>query len=333
MLGVMLDPGQPRRRRAAAGRRAVPVEAHGHRLPEPARGAPAACRRFRALTRLAAPGVAVQGRGDRRARTSWCSTSAAHDRYRPECDLAYDNQLMVMLWSALATRDARLAAHALRRRRPAPPADRLGHLRALPRRHRLGGVRRGRRPRWAGRRSRTGGSSPTSTPAGSPARSPAARCSRRTRPPATPASPAAPPSLCGIEAALAAGDPAGLGRRGPAAASAVRGRLLLRRHPADLHGRRAGHAQRPAAGPTTRRRPATTGGCTGRAMDWAAAARRHDPRPWKGGCSGRSAALSRARARAARAALGRADRGHPPPGTAACWPTGGRTRAARRSCR
>ena len=43
-----------------------------------------------------------------------------HERYRPECDLAYDNQLMVMLWSALATRDVRLAEHALARRRPAP---------------------------------------------------------------------------------------------------------------------------------------------------------------------------------------------------------------------
>ncbi|MGH3068640.1 MAG: alpha-amylase family glycosyl hydrolase [Streptosporangiaceae bacterium] len=44
----------------------------------------------------------------------------AHDRYQPECDLAYDNQLMVMLWSTLATRDVRLAEHALARRRPAP---------------------------------------------------------------------------------------------------------------------------------------------------------------------------------------------------------------------
>jgi amylosucrase len=44
----------------------------------------------------------------------------AHERYRPECDLAYDNQLMVMLWSSLATRDARLAVQALGRRRPVP---------------------------------------------------------------------------------------------------------------------------------------------------------------------------------------------------------------------
>jgi amylosucrase len=43
-----------------------------------------------------------------------------HSRYRPECDLAYDNQLMVMLWSALAARDARLPAQALRRRKQAP---------------------------------------------------------------------------------------------------------------------------------------------------------------------------------------------------------------------
>jgi amylosucrase len=53
-----------------------------------------------------------------------------HDRYRPECDLAYDNQLMVMLWSTLATRDVRLAEHALARRRPAPvPTAWVSYLR------------------------------------------------------------------------------------------------------------------------------------------------------------------------------------------------------------
>ena len=46
----------------------------------------------------------------------------AHDRFRPECDLAYHNQLMVMLWSSLATRDVRLARNALARMRPAPPS-------------------------------------------------------------------------------------------------------------------------------------------------------------------------------------------------------------------
>ncbi|MBW0091988.1 alpha-amylase family protein [Pseudonocardia sp. KRD-184] len=44
----------------------------------------------------------------------------AHDRYRPECELAYHNQLMVMLWSSLATKDARLAVQSLRRLRPIP---------------------------------------------------------------------------------------------------------------------------------------------------------------------------------------------------------------------
>src|SRR5262249_6746103 len=37
------------------------------------------------------------------------------DRYRPECDLAYDNQLMVMLRSALDDRDVRLAEQAAAR--------------------------------------------------------------------------------------------------------------------------------------------------------------------------------------------------------------------------
>jgi amylosucrase len=37
----------------------------------------------------------------------------AHERERPECHLAYHNQLMVMLWSSLATGDALLARQAL----------------------------------------------------------------------------------------------------------------------------------------------------------------------------------------------------------------------------
>jgi amylosucrase len=46
----------------------------------------------------------------------------AHDRFRPECDLAYHNQLMVMLWSGLASRDAQLARQSLSRLRPTPPS-------------------------------------------------------------------------------------------------------------------------------------------------------------------------------------------------------------------
>ncbi len=49
--------------------------------------------------------------------------------------LAYDNQLMAMLWSTLATRDVRLAEHALSRRRQpvdALAADGLGRRRPAP---------------------------------------------------------------------------------------------------------------------------------------------------------------------------------------------------------
>jgi amylosucrase len=84
---------------------------------------------FRALTRLAAPGLALKAEAIV-APDMLVQYLGGHDRYRPECDLAYDNQLMVMLWSTLATRDVRLAEHALARRRPAPaPTSWVSYLR------------------------------------------------------------------------------------------------------------------------------------------------------------------------------------------------------------
>jgi amylosucrase len=74
---------------------------------------------FRALTRLAAPGLALKAEAIV-SPEMLVQYLGGHDRFRPECDLAYDNQLMVMLWSSLATRDVRLAERALSRRRPAP---------------------------------------------------------------------------------------------------------------------------------------------------------------------------------------------------------------------
>jgi amylosucrase len=74
---------------------------------------------FRALTRLAAPGLVLKAEAIV-SPEMLAQYLGAHDRFQPECDLAYDNQLMVMLWSSLATRDARLAAQALSRRRAAP---------------------------------------------------------------------------------------------------------------------------------------------------------------------------------------------------------------------
>jgi amylosucrase len=74
---------------------------------------------FRALTRLAAPGLVLKAEAIV-SPEMLVQYLGGHDRFRPECDLAYDNQLMVMLWSSLATRDVRLASSALSRRRPAP---------------------------------------------------------------------------------------------------------------------------------------------------------------------------------------------------------------------
>jgi amylosucrase len=84
---------------------------------------------FRALSRLAAPGLVLKAEAIV-GPEMLVQYLGAHDRYQPECDLAYDNQLMVMLWSTLATRDVRLAEHALSRRRPAPaPTAWVSYLR------------------------------------------------------------------------------------------------------------------------------------------------------------------------------------------------------------
>ncbi len=73
-----------------------------------------------ALTRLAAPGVIFKAEAIV-SPDDLVGYLGGHDRYRPECELAYHNQLMVLLWSSLATQDVRLARQALRRMRPVPP--------------------------------------------------------------------------------------------------------------------------------------------------------------------------------------------------------------------
>jgi amylosucrase len=72
-----------------------------------------------ALVKLAAPGVVFKAEAIV-APDELVPYLGGHDRYRPECELAYHNQLMVMLWSSLATGDARLATQSLRRMRPIP---------------------------------------------------------------------------------------------------------------------------------------------------------------------------------------------------------------------
>lgn len=72
-----------------------------------------------AFTRLAAPGVVFKAEAIV-APDDLVRYLGAHERERPECELAYHNQLMVMLWSSLATGDARLARQSLNRMRPVP---------------------------------------------------------------------------------------------------------------------------------------------------------------------------------------------------------------------
>jgi amylosucrase len=76
-------------------------------------------RALRALTRLAMPGVLLKAEAIV-GPDLLVQYLGGHRVYHPECDLAYDNQLMVMLWSALAARDARLAVQSLGRRRQQP---------------------------------------------------------------------------------------------------------------------------------------------------------------------------------------------------------------------
>ncbi len=75
---------------------------------------------LRAASRLAAPGLLLKAEAIV-GPDQLVPYLGGHRDVRPECDLAYDNQLMVMLWSCLAARDTRLARHALGRR-PAKPA-------------------------------------------------------------------------------------------------------------------------------------------------------------------------------------------------------------------
>ena len=75
---------------------------------------------LRAATRLAAPGLVLKAEAIV-GPDQLVPYLGRHEVQRPECHLAYDNQLMVMLWSCLASRDTGLARQALRRRPGTPP--------------------------------------------------------------------------------------------------------------------------------------------------------------------------------------------------------------------
>jgi amylosucrase len=75
---------------------------------------------LRALVTFAAPAVAFKVEAIV-SPDQLVTYLGVHAGIRPEGDIAYNNQLMVLLWSSLAARDARLATLALRRMRDIPP--------------------------------------------------------------------------------------------------------------------------------------------------------------------------------------------------------------------
>lgn len=77
-------------------------------------------RALRAVTRIAAPAVVLQAEAivGPRDLVAYLGVGA---HYGKVSDLAYHNSLMVQTWSTLASRDARLAARALRGLPPKPP--------------------------------------------------------------------------------------------------------------------------------------------------------------------------------------------------------------------
>ena len=75
---------------------------------------------FRALVRIAAPGVAFKAEAIVAPDDLTAYLGAHPSGDRPECDLAYHNQLMVLLWSTAATRDVTLARRALGAMRAVP---------------------------------------------------------------------------------------------------------------------------------------------------------------------------------------------------------------------
>lgn len=76
-------------------------------------------RALRGLTRIAAPAVALQAEAivGPEDLVGYFGSGADHGKL---CDLAYHNSLMVHTWSTLASRDTRLAAHALSGLPPKP---------------------------------------------------------------------------------------------------------------------------------------------------------------------------------------------------------------------
>jgi len=216
---------------------------------------------FHGLVRLAAPAVAFKAEAIV-APEQLVQYLGAHDRFRPECDLAYNNQLMVMLWSSLAAKDARLATAALQRLRP-PPAT-TGWCTYVRGHDDIGWAVSDADAAAVGWNAFAHQRFSTTSSAGAfPARTPAEHCSRRTPPPGTPGS-QAPPLRCAASTRhwTPGTWPLWTWRSG--------GWCCSTRWPTPTAASRCSTwATRSAwattrTGPTTRRTPRTTAGCTAR---------------------------------------------------------------------
>ena len=168
----------------------------------------------------------------RRRRSSAPTSSSpylgAHERFRPECDLAYDNQLMVMLWSAVAPAATRGSAHALAAMQP---SRRTTSWVTYVRCHDDIGwavtdedARGGRHGAFLHRRFLA-----DFYAGGTPARSPAAPLPGEPARPATRARAAPPPRSRGSRARWSGVTPRRRARADPALEDDVRRRLLVRR--------------------------------------------------------------------------------------------------------
>ena len=110
-------------------------------------GAHALLQAWRSLVRIAAPATLFKAEAIV-APNQLVQYLGAHDREFDETDIAYHNQLMVQLWSSLAAQDTRLARRSLSGLPRRPADDHVGHVRAQPRRHRMGDRRRRRGGHW-----------------------------------------------------------------------------------------------------------------------------------------------------------------------------------------
>ena len=113
---------------------------------------------FRAFVGMAAPATIFKAEA---IVAPWELTKylgADAEGHAEECQIAYNNQLMVVLWSALAERQASLATASLERLRAFTARDDVGDVRPRARRHRLGGDGRERRRRRASTPSSTAAS-------------------------------------------------------------------------------------------------------------------------------------------------------------------------------